>query len=259
MIRGMQTLASAMRAQLDRQTVIAHNLENLSTVGFKQEKGAVDGFEATLGRVENGIARTRLQQLAATPVVGSLGVNTSIDRLSIDFRSGRLEETGQPLDVALAGDGFLEARAPDGDYFFRGGPLQLDADRRLVTSEGYPVLDVNGQEVLLDEGRVSIAGDGTISVDGQPATQLSVVEFDPGAQLAKVGNQFYTPDDPVATIPMVAMATTVKQGFLESSNVDPIGSMTEMVTLLRSYQATQRLLQAQDELQGKAINEIGRV
>ncbi len=259
MIRGAHTAMSAMRAQLARQEVLARNLENLSTAGYKQERGALDGFSSTLGRVERGMARTRLEQAAATTTIGSLPMATAIDRVSVDFRSGRMEETGRQSDVALEGDGFLEVRTPEGYFYFRGGPLQLDADGRLVTSEGYPVLGDDGEEILLPSGSFSIAADGTITSDGQPVAALSVVEFDAGTQLAKVGAQFYTPDDPATAQPMVAATTEVKQGFLESSNVDAMSTMTELVSLVRAYQASQRMLQAQDDLLGKAVNEVGRI
>ncbi len=259
MIRGVQIAKSAMQTHLARQEVLARNLDNLVTPGYKQESGAVDGFSAALGRVERGVARTRLEQAVSTATIGSLGVHTAIDRVSVDFRQGRLEETRRPLDVALDGDGFLQVGTPEGAYFFRGGPLYLDADRRLVTAEGYSVLGADGEEVVLGDGDISIAADGTISQDNEAVATLSVVEFTPGTQLSKVGREFYAMDDPDAIPPTAATDTVVKQGFLEAANVDLVSTMSDLVSLVRAYQVSQRMLQAQDELLGKAINDVGRI
>lgn len=242
-----------------RQEVIARNLGNLFTSGYKQESGAVDGFSATLGRVERQVAPSPMALAAARPLVGSLGVKIGVDRVHVDFRQGRMDETQRELDVALLGDGFLQVRTPGGDLYFRGGPLFLDADRRLVTAEGYPVLGTGGEEVALREGAVSIAGDGQIAVNGEAAAVLSVVEFAPGTRLAKVGEEFYTPEGSEGIQPSTATNTVVKQGFLEASNVDEVSAMSELVALVRAYQASQRMVSAQDELLGKAINEVGRI
>jgi flagellar basal-body rod protein FlgG len=248
-----------MRAQLARQQVVARNLDNLDTPGFKQETGAIDGFASTLGRLDGRLTMGPLQSTSLVSVLGSLGVDTAIDRVSVDFRQGRLEETKQPLDVALAGDGFLQVNTPNGPLFFRGGPLHRDAEGTLVTSEGYQVLGADGQPLVVKGDEVSIAGNGDITVDGKAAGRLAVVEFAPGTTLAKMGQEFYTPDDPNAPPPAAAVATTVKQGFLEGSNVDWVSAMGDLVSIVRVYQANQRMLQAQDELLGKATNEVGRV
>ncbi len=259
MIRGVQSAMEGMRAQLARQEVVARNLDNLTTPSFKQENGAIDGFAATLGRMETRVARSPLQLAAATRVLGSLGVDTVIDRVSVDFRQGRMEETHRPLDVALVGDGFLQVRTPDGPLFFRGGPLYRDAGGTLVTSEGYQLLGADGQELVLPGDVVSIGGNGDITVDNKPAGTLAVVEFAPGTTLSKVGREFYTPDPQDAMPPVAATNTAVKQGFLEASNVDEGSAMTDLVSITRAYQANQRILQAEDELLGKAVNEVGRV
>ncbi len=258
MIRGMQTAMQGMRAHLARQEVVARNLDNLSTPGYKQESGAIDGFASTLGRMETRTVGSPLQRAATTTVIGSLGVDTVIDRVSVDFRQGRVEETKRPLDVALVGDGFLQIRTPEGPLFFRGGPLYRDADGKLVTAEGYQVLGADGQDLTLKGDAVSIGPNGAITVDSKPAGTLSVVEFPAGTVMAKVGSEFYTPDNP-DSMPMAAADTVVKQGFLEASNVDEVSAMTELVSLVRAYQASQRMLQAEDELLGKAVNEVGRV
>lgn len=257
MIRGMESAAKAMSTQMAREEVIARNLANLSTAGYKQESTAVSGFVAALDRAQRGDQDTRLAVSSRSASIGGLGLTEGIDRVSVDFSQGRMEETGRGLDVALQGDGFLRVRTPDGDFYTRGGALHVDATGLLTTADGYMVLDPVG-EIVLPEGPVSVGPDGMISVGGQQVTNLDVVEFEPGTVMTKVGELLYAPDDPSVS-PMTAAATTVRGGYLEASNVDDVSTMTEMAQMVRVYQANQRMLAAQDELLGKAVNELGRV
>jgi len=259
MIRGVRSAMEGMRAQLARQEVIARNVDNMETPGFKQESGAIASFASALGRLETRGASSPVRLVASVAPLGSLGVGNVMDRVSVDFRQGRLEETKRPLDVALQGDGFLQARSPDGVLFFRGGALYRDADGMLVTGDGYQVLGADGQPLVLPGGEISISGDGEITVDGRPTGRLGVVEFLPGTTLAKVGREYYTPDDPATPPPGAALETTVKQGYLEGSNVDMVSTMAELVSIVRAYQASQRMLQAEDGLLDKAVNDVGRV
>lgn len=121
------------------------------------------------------------------------------------------------------------------------------------------VLGPDGEGISLGEGTVSIGKNGTISIDDEAVARLSVVEFEPGTVLAKVGGGLYTVDHPETAQPMEAVDTMVRQGFLEGSNVNEISAMTELASGLRAYQASQRMLLAQDELLGRAVNEVGRV
>lgn len=242
-----------------RQEVLAMNVANYATPGYKQEYAPVDGVSLCVDRVSRD-SQQRFALLAnSLPEIGSLGTDVGVARVEVDFRQAPLEETHRPLDVALEGDGFLEVRTPEGDCYFRGGALHLDANSRLVTDEGYFVLGADGEILTLGSGAVSIDRHGTISVDGEAVAQLSVVEFEPGTLLAKLGNGLYTPDTPEVARPTRAVGTVVRQGFLERSNVDYISTMAEMVSGLRAYQASQRMLLAQDELLGQAVNEVGRI
>ncbi len=258
MIRGIHTVVAAMQAQQKRQEIMAKNLSNASTPGYKQEHTSVESFAATIGRLEKGGTRSGLALAATSRTLGSMSADLGVDRSWVDFRQGGLEETHRSLDVALNGDGFLSVRTPDGDFYFRGGALHVDADRRLVTDEGYSVLADDGQEIFLPEGEPVIKGDGSITVNDQPVATLSLTEFAPGTPMAKAGEGLYLPDDPNAQ-PLMPAYTAVEQGFLEQSNVDQIGVMTEMMSLLRAYQASQRMIIAQDELLNKAVNEVGRI
>ena len=113
--------------------------------------------------------------------------------------------------------------------------------------------------ITLGEGEIAIDRDGTISVDGETVAQLSVVGVRAWHDVSEGWLMLYTIDDPDTAQPMAAQDTEVRQGYLESSNVDEISTMTELASGLRAHQASQRMLLAQDELLGKAVNEVGRV
>lgn len=256
MIRGVRLLETSMSSLLARQEVLARNVGNFLTPGYKQEDTGVNDFSVAVARMEELSRGATVGGVGGTSL-GSISSEVFIDRVNVDFRQGDLQQTDRDLDVALVGDGFLQVRTGTGLFFSRGGPLYRDASGRLVTAEGYWVQGLEG-DLVLGDGAVSIADDGAISVDGEPAGRLSVLEFEPGTLLAKMGEGLYAPVDPAAA-PTDAVSTTVKQGYLEGSNVDRVAVLSEMVWLVRAYQASQRMLVAQDELLGKAVNEVGRL
>ncbi len=259
MIRGIRAAASAMSTQLARQEVLAQNVANFSTAGYKQEFAPVEGLAANVNRVDRDSKSGFSYVAQRLPQVGSMGTSIAVSEVSVDFRQGIVSETHRPLDVALEGDGFLEVLTPEGYFYSRGGALHLDAESHLVTDEGYFVLDSNGEPLTLGEGDLQVGRDGTISLDGEAVAQLSVVEFEPGTMLVKAGLGLYTVQNPDTAQPMVAMETVVRQGFLEESNVDQASAMAELMTGLRAYQASQRMMLAQDELLGRAVNEVGHL
>lgn len=257
--RGVQTAMQAMRAQMAQQDVLGRNLANLRRPGFKQEAGGIDGFHVMVRRVDAGsYSRPALDHLSSVNL-GPLSSDLELRRIWVDFGQGTLEQTDRALDVALDGSGFLAIRCGDEERYIRGGALRVDGTGRLVSPEGYAVLAEDGSEIVLDGGKAHISDDGTISVEGEPRHRLRVVEFDPGTLLAKEGDTTYAPRDPQGVPPRQATNTVVKSGFLESSNVDDVATMTGMVMALRIYQSSQRMLLAEDELTGRAVNEVGRV
>lgn len=259
MLRGIESAATAMRMQSDREDVISRNIENLRVPGYKQETTSVSGFVAALNRAETGNQGTRFAALSTSTPVGGVGLDTGIDGVSVDFSQGTFQQTNRGLDVALNGDGFLKVRNADGDFYSRGGALHVDGMGRLTTSAGNFVLDTNGAQITVpDSSSVAIASDGTITSAGKAVAKLDVEEFAPGTLMTKVGDLLYAPDDPTVTS-SPATATVVKGGYLEQSNVDDVAAMTEMTGAMRIYQANQQMLLAQDQLLGKAIDEVGTV
>lgn len=251
MIRGLYAAASGMIMGVLRQGLIAHDVANASTPGYKHASPP-----------PTRAAQLNLRRLSAaetamdTPVVGEAGTGVYPSPLEIDFSQGPLQNTRRSLDVALVGDGFFQVQTPDGPRFTRDGRFYRDADGNLVTVRGYPLLDVNGQPVrLLQEGEVVIGRDGTISIDEQAAGQLGVFQV-PLETLQRAGDNLFVSTSTDA--PAAATDVEVRQGFLEGSNVDVAATLVEMTLVARTYEASQRAVQIQDDVLARTM-EVGRL
>lgn len=250
MIKGLYSAVSAMVMNAARQQVLSHNIANMETPGFKQIFTSVNDFMQNQAVYSNGAS-------GKPNYVGTLGLGSQIGREFIDFEQGALEETENPLDFAIRqGNGFFRVQTPDGVRYTRDGRFLRDADNNLVTVEGFKVLDDTGNAINLPDGDVSLAPDGTISVNGEEAAKLGIGVFtNPRDELQHTeGNLFTGPAASTSQdVPQVA------QGFLEGSNANPSQLMTQLVEVARSYEAAQKMVQNNDELLGKSIASLGRI
>jgi flagellar basal-body rod protein FlgF len=251
MIKGLYSAVTAMVMNSARQQTLSHNIANLQTPGFKQILNTVGDFMQN-----QGVYVKRNPQSNTLDYVGALGLGTQISEEYIDYAEGALQETGNPLDLALQGNGMFRVETPDGERYTRDGRFLRDADNNLVTVDGFYVLDDAGQHIELPDGDVAVAPDGTITVNGEEVAQLGIGVFeDPQAELQHTeGNLFTGPADSTSED-----APRVVQGYLESSNANPSQLMTQLVEVARSYEAAQKLVQNQDELLGKTISSLGRI
>jgi flagellar basal-body rod protein FlgF len=239
MNRGLYIAASGMLAELTRQNQIANDLANASTAGYKPDRSA----QASFGDVA-------LQNTANGQTIGSLGFGTQIAQIKTDMSSGPLKETGQPFDLALAGDGFFAVQTAQGTRYTRNGQLQLDANGGLVTATGSPVLDNRGNPIKIPAGQaVTVGPDGTVTAAGKSVARLAVVSL---TNATKQGDNLYT-----GTPGAMPRGTEVKQGFLEGSGADPARAMVDMIVSMRAYEATQRVIHAIDDTLGKGIQSAG--
>jgi flagellar basal-body rod protein FlgG len=189
--------------------------------------------------------------------IGELGMASVAEEPMIDFTQGALQETGRGLDMALEGPGFFVVRTPDGERYTRDGAFTRTATGRLITSEGDEVLDAGGNPIDLPPGRLAVSSEGNITVEDAPVAQLGIVEFTLDQPLKKVGkNQFVPRNEGDQGRPNTS--TAVHQEAVEVSNLDMAGAQTTMMELQRAYQASQRLIQYQDEMVGRAVNDIAR-
>lgn len=251
MIKGLYSAVSAMVMNAARQQVLSHNIANAQTPGFKQVLTTVQDF------MPNQSVYSQEKPLThAVDYIGLLGLGSQLGAEYIDYGQGGLQDTGNPLDFALQGNGFFRIDTPDGERYTRDGRFLRDADNTLVTVQGFQVLDDAGQPIQLPDGEVSVASDGAISVNGTAVATLGIGVFaNPDTDLQHTeGNLFTGPAASTSQdVPQVV------QGYLEAANANPSQLMTQLVEVARSYEAAQKMVQNQDELLGKSIASLGRI
>ena len=216
------TIALARQSVLARQMdVIATNLANLETAGFKSEH----------------MIFTELVEQTSDEEFLSIVHDVSFVR---DLTEGPLTGTHSPLDLAIHGDGYFVVDTPDGERYTRHGVFQLDDSGNIVTTEGHPVLGSGGAPIAipLDATDITITRDGTISADTNEIGRIKLVRFDDRQALSKVGSGLYDAKDQP---PQPSNGSEVLQGMVESSNVKGVVEMTRMIDTVRAYQAAAKL------------------
>lgn len=251
MIRGLYTSAAGMAANSARQEVLTRNIENMDTPGYKGDQAVLASFPSLLISLLNNRSA-----LPTGGTIGELGTGVAIDEISTLFDQGNLEETDRALDVAIQGSGFFVLQTTAGQRVTRNGAFEVDGRGRLVTADGDLVLGVNGPISVGTASDVKIERDGRVLADGQVVDRLLLVDFARRDQLVKTGGGLFAAGNAQATI---VQNPQVFSGSLESSNVDQVKTMTEMISVLRAYEASQRMIRYQDETLQKAVNEIGRI
>jgi flagellar basal body rod protein FlgG len=235
MIRGFYTALSGIISSMTRQAVVADNIANVNTVGFKQSRTTQDDFEM---HVMNTLG----------PTLGELGTGAVPTNLRLDVSQGPLQVTGLQTDLAVDGDGLFVVRTGNGIAYTRAGDFQLDVNGTLVTEQGYPVLDTAGHPIQPGQKFV-VAADGTIAGTGQ---RIALVGWPPGG-VSRLGENLYSAGG------QLAPATgQMRQGMLENSNTDLATAMTELISLQRNFQMSSRALSLQDGTVGDAT-ALGRL
>ena len=228
MLTGFYSAATALNRAQEHQELVAFNLAHAAVPGYRQRLDASATFEAQLNQVL-GTAPTEYERYG-TLRAGSL----------VDLTQGAIEFTGAPLDLAVRGPGFFVVEGPDGPLYTRAGSLSLNAARELVTPGGYPLLGAGGRITLPENtSTVTILQDGTVLADTQTVGQIRLVEINDPRALEPVGaTLFRAPPDAVSD----ANDSSVLQGYRESSNVDIVSQLVQLITTLRHFEAAQRAL-----------------
>jgi flagellar basal-body rod protein FlgG len=236
MVEGLYSAAAGMEAQQQQLDAIANDLSNMSTPGYQSEKVGFQDLLYTPEGASNG-----------SPNVSS-GTGASASVIGRSQLQGAIQQTGQPLDVAIAGPGYLEVRRPDGTIgLTRNGTLQLNAQGQLTTTLGMPVQPPITVPRGTNPSDVHIGPDGSVSVGSRTLGRISIVTVPaPDRLLGDGGSVYSVTAASGATRP--ATGATLQQGALEASNVDVAREMAEMVTAQRSYDLASRAVQYQDQL-----------
>lgn len=259
MIRGLGAAASGMRAEQTRLDVLANNLANAATTGYKRDTAVTAAFTDIL--VQRFWDRPPISPGPA-PFVGALPVGVGTAATAARLTTGPLRYTGGALDVALSGDGFFVVQTPAGVRYTRDGAFTQDAAGRLTTNDGYPVL-AGGQPVGTSRMRLAIQADGTVTGDGAPLGKLDIVTSAQLGGLRKEGNSLWVAapgaqGQLLVVPPGEAAEPHLQVGFLEGSNVEPVLEMVDLIATIRAYEADQKAIQAQDQTLGKVVNDVGQ-
>ncbi|HEY5347916.1 MAG TPA: flagellar basal-body rod protein FlgF [Rhizomicrobium sp.] len=232
---------SSQLAAYRSMDVIANNLANASTPAFKRESVK---FEEMITKVAPSEGQSGPQNL-------SFVKDTGVMR---DLTQGSIETTDAPFDVAINGNGYMVVQTPQGDRYTRNGHFTLDPNGQLVTSDGQPVMGDGGAiTITADDGDVHIAADGTVSGKNGEIAKLRLVDFPDDRALVKQGDSLYS----TSQSPTTAENTTLSQGRLESSNVQPVLEISHMIEVMRAYEATATLSSSQEDLERQSIDKLG--
>ena len=246
-------IGSSRQMTLERQMdVIANNVANANTNGFKADHSMFEEYLNTNAREDNFIGADRR-------------VSYVQDRGTFrDIGQGPMEPTNNPLDMAISGNAFFAVQANGGERYTRDGKFSLNSTGQLMTSDGNLVLGTGGPIVFQPTDHdINVAADGTVTVlEGTAKTdsirgKIRMVEFDDPAKLTKLGANLYGAGS--ANQQQTASKSTLQQGYIEKSNVNSVGEMSRMVEVMRSYTAIANLLQQQSDLHKSAIEKLADV
>jgi flagellar basal-body rod protein FlgG len=247
MIRGLYTAASGLKGQTQRLDIVANNIANVNTTGFKKSDGVFRSY----------FIREILREDSSLTSIGKLSSGVEMVKSQVNHRQGALKNTERNLDFAVDGDGFFRIQRGNEELYTRDGAFHVNQFGFLVTQEGYGVLSDGGRPINLGSGNVEVAADGTIYKKGEVLGKLGLISFPDKDGLRQEGGQYFAIAD--RNIMSSPFKGTVIQGFLEQSNVSIIDEMIKMIVVTRSYEATQKVMQAHDSTLDQAANQLGRL
>jgi len=240
---GYYAACTALVARTQALDTIANNLANASTVGFRAERNV---FRSVLASAQGQ------SQSPLNLAINRFGI---LSGTTVDQSQGALQKTGNELDLGIEGPGYFVVQTAGGPMYTRNGAFQVSSHGQLITASGDAVMGDHGVITMLP-GPASISADGTISSNGAVAGKLRVVEFPPDTELQSVGNTYYSPANTAAT----SASSSVRQGMLESSNVNPIEGMVELVTAQRTAEMMERALSMyNNEIDKTATQDLPKV
>jgi flagellar basal-body rod protein FlgF len=234
---GLQTQRVLQR----RMDVTANNLANVNTSGFKADALVLEEENDT-----DAFAAERPEDIRFVRDIG----------LMRDMSQGPIAMTGNPLDVAIEGQGFFMVQGPNGPLYTRDGAFTMSGEGRLVTSDGRSVLNSGGSPIVFDpQGESpSIGRDGVIKIAGVEVGRVGTAAFARPTALQKFGENLWSAEGQ----PQTAFEGVVVQGALEGSNVRPVVELTRLIEISRAYQSAAKIVSGADELRQRAIDRLGR-
>jgi flagellar basal-body rod protein FlgF len=235
--------AGGMRARLQSLDMLANNIANTSTGGYKSDSEFYSLYTSEIAEDESGAPNTKL------PLV---------EKQWTDFSQGLLEPTNSQLDFALSGKGFFAVQGPSGPLYTRNGSFQVSNTGALTTADGYALLDSGGQPLQAKPKQpVELSIDGGLRQNGQLLGQLKLVNFKDPSVLTKQGNNYFT--NTSKQDPEDATDIQVHQGKIESSNVSPSQAAVRLVSVMRQFEMMQKAVTVSSDMSRKVIEEVAKV
>lgn len=227
-LNGMDSAASALRYWEHKQEIVANNLANVSTNGFKAQR--------VFAQLLNGVE----------PVANATS----------DLSTGNLQQTGNSMDVAVDGQGFFVVSTPNGERYTRGGSLRLDEKHQLVDNQGRLLLGEKGAALKLLDGPIEISTSGEVRQGGQIVDRLRMETAPKGTELQREGEALWVP--PQTKEVMKPQARNVKQGYVEESNVNSMTALVDMVAVQRAYASVQKAIVEMDKADETITTQIAK-
>lgn len=259
MIRGLYIAASGLAARQAEQENLSNDIANINTSGYKKSSLAMKSFDdimlMSMEKYNNGNGYYK--------AIGKMDLGVGIDTSKVDLSSGSPVQTGRNLDFMIQGDGFFTVQDSAGaEKLTRDGKFVIGNDGYLQTAAGYKVLGSDHKPIKLDNKDFTVSENGTIT-SGKTSAKLLINKIVPNSQTAqnyviKDAGNLYDYDKNKASV-QVSSDSSVKQGFVEQSNVDAVDIMTKLITVMRSYESNQKVFQTVNEAVGKTVNEVGSV
>ena len=253
-----------MNAQQDRLDTISNNLANVDTTGFKKETTAYKEFSQLLLRrtKADGVYKNTFGSADAATIIGKLGLGVETNELYTDFSQGSFKSTDTNTDFALSGEGFFVVQTPDGERYTRNGNFLLGKEGILLTKEGYPVLGENGP-IHVPDDKFIVNRDGMIYTrqDNTLVDRFKLVRFDNERYLKKQGSSLWNTNN-IAGDYHIAEGDErpqILQAYTETSNVNVVNEMVQMIEVNRAYEANQKSIQTEDSMVDTLWSKVAKV
>jgi len=246
MIKAIHTSGAGMVPMMTRLDVIANNLANMNTTGFKRDE----------------VFTKLIKDAALAQAKGQGNIEEAQVQHVTDFSGGSLDPTGNPLDLAVQGRGFFVVETPGGMRYTRNGNFTLTKEGTLVTAQGNPVMGVNGRIEVPDpqnlgQGQLVVMDSGEVLADNKSIGRVRLVDFPDESGLTKETNSLFAAPAGTPAMDIHEDKAMIKQGFLEGSNVEGLEEMIALVELTRNFESNQKVIQTEDATLDKT-NDVGR-
>ena len=257
MVRGLYSAYNGMMSEQKRLEIISNNVANAATVGYKSEGVTNQSFDSVytlkIKDATNGFVDER---------IGSMSLGTKLGEVYTKYDQGSLRQTGNTYDLAMEGKGFFTVAVRDSEgnesiKYTRDGSFKIGSDGKLLDTDGNPVVGEGGNiQIPSDAGEITIDQFGRIYADGNYIDSLKITDFANYDYIKKFGNNLYEVVDGAEEI---YASGTIRQGYLEQSNVNSVSEMVNMIAITRSYEANQKVMNTVDSMLDKAVNTVGRL